>query len=119
MTLKPGDQLGSAVSSARVIVIRAPGSGRAELTLGGAPLLPADAATTSGAAADGAVGADGADSADGAVGAEPAGQTLIGKRYVDPDATVELLCTASGPGELEFEGRPMTLKAARALPASD
>jgi hypothetical protein len=116
MTLKPGDQLGSAVSSARVIVIRAPGSGRAELTLGGAPLLPADAATTSGAAADGAVGADGGD---GAVGAEPAGQTLIGKRYVDPDATVELLCTASGPGELEFEGRPMTLKAARALPASD
>lgn len=45
--------------------------------------------------------------------------TLIGKRYVDANDTVELLCTCSGSGELACDGVPMTHKAAKALPASD
>lgn len=45
--------------------------------------------------------------------------TLIGKRYVDAGETVELLCTASGAGELACDGVPMVLKAAKPLPASD
>ncbi|WP_406514619.1 hypothetical protein [Streptomyces sp. NBC_00499] len=45
--------------------------------------------------------------------------TLIGKRYVDPQDTLELLCTGSGAGALACDGVPMTLKAAKALPASD
>jgi hypothetical protein len=45
--------------------------------------------------------------------------TLIGKRYVDLNETLELLCTSSGSGELRCDGVPMTRKAAKALPASD
>ncbi|MEU9242711.1 hypothetical protein [Streptomyces sp. NPDC048385] len=49
---------------------------------------------------------------------EPA-TTVIGKRYVDAADTVELLCTASGTGPLTYGGQPMTIKAPKALPASD
>lgn len=45
--------------------------------------------------------------------------TVIGKRYVDATGTLELLCTASGAGELTCDGAPMTIKAAKPLPASD
>jgi hypothetical protein len=45
--------------------------------------------------------------------------TLIGKRYVDARDALELLCTYSGRGELCCDGAPMTLKSAKALPASD
>lgn len=45
--------------------------------------------------------------------------TLVGKRYVNADETIELLCTSSGAGELSCDGVPMTLKAAKPLPASD
>jgi hypothetical protein len=45
--------------------------------------------------------------------------TLIGKRYVDADGALEVLCTSSGTGELSCDGVPMTLKAAKPLPASD
>jgi hypothetical protein len=53
--------------------------------------------------------------APGAAGTGP----LLGKRYVDGDGTVELLCTSPGTGELSCDGVPMTVKAATALPASD
>lgn len=43
----------------------------------------------------------------------------LGKRYVDDDAGLELLCTKAGAGELTCEGRPLSLKAAKPLPSSD
>jgi hypothetical protein len=52
-------------------------------------------------------------------GAQADAATLIGKRYVDGTGTVELLCTSSGTGVLSCDGDPMTLKAAKPLPASD
>lgn len=60
----------------------------------------------------------------GAPGARPSpggpdAATLIGKRYVDATETVELLCTSSGAGALACDGDPMTIKAAKPLPASD
>jgi hypothetical protein len=60
----------------------------------------------------------------GAPGAKPSppgpdAATLIGKRYVDEADTVELLCTSSGTGALTCDGAPMTIKAAKPLPASD
>jgi hypothetical protein len=48
-----------------------------------------------------------------------AAATLIGKRYTDAAETVELLCTSSGAGALSCDGAPMTVKAAKPLPASD
>jgi hypothetical protein len=50
---------------------------------------------------------------------EAAAVTLIGKRYVDATGTIELLCTSSGAGALSCDGAPMTVKAAKPLPASD
>jgi hypothetical protein len=49
----------------------------------------------------------------------PDAATLIGKRYTDAAGTLELLCTVSGAGALSCDGVPMTIKAAKPLPASD
>lgn len=98
--LRPGTQLASTVCATRVVVVRAPEAGEPEIACGGSPMV---AATTAKQA--------------------PAGQgepvTLVGKRYVNADETIELLCTSSGTGELSCDGTPMTLKAAKPLPASD
>ena len=96
--LRPGDQLASTVSSTRVVVIRAPQERRPLIACAGSPLVPGPVPPS---AADG-------DAA-----------TLIGKRYVDATETVELLCTSSGAGTLSCDGAPMTVKAAKPLPASD
>jgi hypothetical protein len=104
-TLRPGDQLASAVCATRVVVVRAPSQGSPVITCGGEPLVPASSAT---AAPNGAAQSGAADAV-----------TLIGKRYVDANETVELLCTSSGTGALSCDGVPMTVKAAKPLPASD
>ncbi|MET7475537.1 hypothetical protein ABZT17_14410 [Streptomyces sp. NPDC005648] len=99
-TLRPGDQLASTVCTTRVVVVRAPADPQPALTCGGAPLVAA-------ATAPPAPAGD----------AEPV--TLLGKRYVDGNGVLELLCTSPGAGELACDGVPMTLKAAKPLPASD
>lgn len=101
-TLRPGDQLASTVCGTRVVVIRAPGAAQPQpqLACGGSLLVAA---------------ADVPPAKPGPVGTT----TLIGKRYVDTTGTLELLCTASGAGELTCDGAPMALKAAKPLPASD
>ncbi|MBC7302643.1 MAG: hypothetical protein H5T78_17070 [Nocardia sp.] len=98
--LRPGEQLASTVCGTRVVVVRAPAGGAPELACGAAPLVPA---------------------AQAAPAPPPGGDavTLVGKRYVDAGETVELLCIASGSGALTCGGEPMTIKAAKALPASD
>jgi hypothetical protein len=99
--LRPGDQLSSAACATRVVVIRAPAGRRPLIACGDSPMVPAGAAQQAPAAGSGDA------------------VTLIGKRYVDASGAVELLCTASGAGELTCDGVPMTIKAARPLPASD
>jgi hypothetical protein len=99
-TPRPGDQLSSAVSTTRVVVVRAPAEGAPLIACGGRPMIPAASASP------------------GAVGAEVA-VTLIGKRYVNAADTLEVLCTSSGAGELTCDGVAMSLKAAKPLPASD
>ncbi|SEG85002.1 hypothetical protein SAMN04489712_117110 [Thermomonospora echinospora] len=99
-TLRPGDQLASTVCTTRVVVVRAPDGERPQLACGGSPMVPAASAQPSQSSA--------ADAA-----------TLIGKRYVNAAGTLELLCISSGAGELSCDGVPMTLKAAKPLPASD
>lgn len=46
-------------------------------------------------------------------------QALIGKRYVDEESGLEILCTKQGLGALSFAGRALTLKQAKPLPSSD
>jgi hypothetical protein len=109
--LRPGEQLASAVCTTRVAVIRAPVQGRPLIACGGEPMVPATSARPP--ASGNGPAADGPD-AHGTAAA-----TLIGKRYTDAAETVELLCTSSGAGVLSCDGAPMTVKAAKPLPASD
>jgi hypothetical protein len=43
----------------------------------------------------------------------------LGKRYVDDDQTVELLCVKPGGGPVAVNGAPLRAKVAKPLPASD
>jgi hypothetical protein len=101
--LRPGEQLASTVCTTRVAVIRV--QGRPLIACGGEPMVPAASARPPAASGSASKGADAV--------------TLIGKRYTDAAGTVELLCTSSGAGALSCDGAPMTVKAAKPLPASD
>jgi hypothetical protein len=43
----------------------------------------------------------------------------LGKRYVCAHCATQLLVTKPGPGTLECHGEPMSVSAAKPLPASD
>jgi hypothetical protein len=43
----------------------------------------------------------------------------LGKRYVCAQCATQLLVTKPGPGMLECHGMPMSIEAAKPLPASD
>ena len=100
-TLKAGARLRSAVCDTQVMVIAAP-AGDVALSCGGAPLLEA----TSSAAR-------------GAIDPEHKNGSQIGKRYVNEDGSLELLCTKPGEGSLALAGKALKLKEAKALPSSD
>ncbi|MFV8243699.1 hypothetical protein [Mycolicibacterium peregrinum] len=102
MQLTVGARLRSAVDETQVIVVRAPAD-PVDLTCGGHPLLPIDAEVESGPA----------------VTAGHDGGTVLGKRYVDADSSLELLCTKGGGAALFLGDIPLSIKAAKALPASD
>ena len=102
VALKAGARFKSSVCDTQVMVVKAP-AGERDLRCGGAPMLPA-AATTS-----------------VTVGLDPefGGGTLIGKRYVNADESIELLCTKGGEGALVLDGAPLGIKQAKQLPSSD
>ena len=100
--LKPGTRLRSAVCTTQVMVVAAPSSD-VELTCGGAPLLPIDAAPASG----------------GQVAPDAAGGTQLGKRYTNEAGDLEILCTHAGEGALAADGGLLAVKGAKPLPSSD
>jgi hypothetical protein len=102
MDLKPGSRWKSAVCEAQMVVVRPP-STVGELQCGGAAVIPID----DGAAPTGEVSPDFAEG------------VAIGKRYVDEASGLEVLGAKAGKGSLAFDGKPMTLKGAKPLPASD
>lgn len=99
--LKPGTRLKSAVSTAQIMVLKAP-PGEIDLRCGGAPMLDM-------AAADGA----------GEVVVGHEGEVLTGKRYTDETESLELLCTKGGAGVLSANGVTLPVKQAKPLPSSD
>ena len=101
MELRPGIRLKSTVCDTEVIAVKA--SGDAEVTCGGAPMAEAGPGVE-------VSGEPSADAADG---------TQMGKRYVNDDESIELLCTKPGAGSLGIGGALLVLKESKPLPASD
>jgi hypothetical protein len=99
--LKAGSRLKSTVCDTQVMVIAAP-AGDLALTCGGAPFAEVTAQVTK-----------------GEINPDHKDGTQIGKRYVNDDGKLELLCTKPGQGSLALGGAKLKLKEAKALPSSD
>lgn len=96
--MKPGTKLKSTVCDTEVMVIRA---GEGTIECGGAPMAeerPAERGAINPAFSEG---------------------TKIGKRYVDADGAIELLCVKAGQGSLSLDGTALQPKDAKPLPSSD
>ncbi|MDP3139613.1 MAG: hypothetical protein Q8N17_25180 [Burkholderiaceae bacterium] len=103
MLLKSGQKLASTVCTTQVMVIKAPAT-PLDVRCGGQPVaLPGEPA--SGAAS--------------VIAPDHAGGSLLGKRYVNEDGSIELLVVKAGEGSLSVDGKPLAVKAAKALPSSD
>ena len=102
MELKPGSRWRSAVCDTEVVVVRPP-SASAVLACGGHAMTPHGAERPAGLSLDAAHSAG----------------SLLGKRYVDAESGMEALCTKPGAGSLSLDGRPLVVKEAKKLPASD
>lgn len=103
LNLRPGLQLRSATCDTEVIVIRAGSGEPVALTCGGAPMALDPISIQERLAL---------------VAGEAHG-TVLGKRYINSTATIELLCTRAGDGSLAVAGEQLSLKATKPLPASD
>jgi hypothetical protein len=101
-----GKRLRSQACGTEVIVVRAPDQ-PVELTCGGSPMTAEPAAAGAAARPKPAAGGGGG------------GGAQLGKRYLDEPTGLELLCTKPGSEVPAADGRALTLKAARPLPASD
>lgn len=102
MELKPGSRWKSAVCTTEVVVVRPP-KGVISLECGGHPMLALTATAPEGLE----------------LSPDLSGGTAVGKRYFDEAAGIELLGSKAGKGTLTVDGRPLALKEAKALPASD
>ena len=96
--LKPGSRLKSAVCDAEVMVIKAEAND--EVTCGGA-VMATDV------------------SEKGAGDEAQMHGCLIGKRYINQEETIELLCVKSGDGSLYCNGEELMTKDTKKLPSSD
>lgn len=101
MQLKTGARLKSTVCDAEVMVISAPDDSAA-LTCGGAPMADATSDTEKGAINE-----------DHKLGVQ------IGKRYIDAETKLEVLCIKPGEGSLALNGDTLLLKDSKKLPKSD
>ena len=102
MFAKPGSRWRSVTCTTEVVVVKAV-AGEVDLQCGGQPMVAHDAMSD-------VVGRP-------AAGAESG--TLMGKRYVNADETIELLCTKPGDGALSIGGALLVPKGAKPLPSSD
>lgn len=98
--IKAGSRLASATSTAQVVVVRAP-NGDFDLRCAGERMMDPTPPMAS------------------PVDAGEGEQLLIGKRYVDEESGLEVLCTHAGVGPLTCGDRQLTLKSAKPLPSSD
>jgi hypothetical protein len=101
VVLKPGTRLRSVTCATEVVVVKAPAS-EVDVRCGGAPMV-----------------AVGEDAPEAEVTAPFDQGTLVGKRYVDAEDALEVLCTKPGTGSLSVGDTPLEVKGAKPLPSSD
>jgi hypothetical protein len=99
--MRVGSRWKSTVDTTEVMVIRGPATD-VDLRCGGHPMVVS--ATDAGSAELDPAYAEG---------------TQVGKRYVDEEIGLELLCSKAGQGTLAVGDRGMSLKDAKPLPTSD
>ena len=99
-TLKPGLRLKSAVCAGEAMIVKAID---VELTCGGVPMVAIDEEMPSGVEAD----------------ADHMYDCLIGKRYVNAEETLEVLCVKGGEGSFGYDGQMLMGKETKKLPSSD
>jgi hypothetical protein len=99
MSLKAGMRLFAQNSSCEVIVVKSADT-VGSLSCAGLEMLPEAAGESAPPVPDGPV-------------------IQLGKRYVDDNDRIEVLCTKAGAGPLAIDGRELVMKTARPLPASD
>ena len=97
--LSAGKRLKSTVCTTEIMVITAP-DGEVDLCCGGAPMNEGDANG-------------------GSVNPDYAAGTAIGKRYVNEDGSLEVLCVKAGDGSLAVGDTSLAVKDAKKLPKTD
>ena len=102
LDLKPGTRLFGAACTSEFIVVKAPAE-PVDLRIGGHPALTSVDDRSGGLE----------------VTTDPDDKPAMGKRYVDDDETIEVLCTKPGDGGVSIGATSLQLKDAKALPASD
>lgn len=102
-SIQVGARLKSTVCTTEIIVVQVGADADVELGCGGSPMVPIDSTV-------GITGApvDGLDEG-----------SALGKRYIDEEVGLELLCTKGGAGSLVVNARPLVLKGSKPLPSSD
>ena len=98
--MKVGQRLKSAVCDAEVMVIK--WGDQQALTCGGVEMVPSDS-----------------DAPAAEANPDQSHGCLIGKRYVNQEETLEILCVKSGDGSLWCDGGELMTKDTKKLPSSD
>ena len=98
--LATGQRLKSTVCNTEIMVITAPDA-NLDLTCGGSPM------SENGEQSGDSVNPDFSDG------------TTIGKRYVNEDGKLEILCVKPGEGSLAVDGSSLKLKDSKKLPKTD
>ena len=99
--LKTGARMPSIVCDGEVMVEAAP-AGAVAMTCGGAPMV-----------------ASGTDAPRADIDPDQAVGIQIGKRYVNEEGTLEVLCVKAGEGQLGANGELMLQKDTKKLPKTD
>lgn len=99
-SLKPGLRLKSAVCSGEGMIVKAID---VTLTCGGVPMMAQGEEPPADAKAD----------------PDHMYECLIGKRYVNAEETLEVLCVKSGEGSFGYDGQMLVGKESKKLPSSD